>query len=272
MVYLKNEKGGVMYKLKTNRAVSLGVLCLLLLMAIGLTFAADLEDVGGKVLSSDVKPYGYSLDDIARAMALFSSSSNVQHYPTTPFQLLFTDPNTAPTTSTVTCPDGGQGTFLVAANTFPVTAGVAFFVPLFFVDDTPPVLGVFPTQKSQAADYFFGATQYGGRDMEIIVDGRSTAVGADFLGGPVETPPLLDALSASFCQQNSIPGCGKAGTHFMQLGAFIAPMSVGVHTAEIKGQLGNSTLFSNTFAPFYGSCLQEDITYKVKVFPRLETE
>jgi hypothetical protein len=247
-----------MHKLNAYRVVPLVVLGILVLMAINLTFAADTEDQGGHVLPASAKPYGYSLDDMAQAMALFQTSGEVSYYPTTPFQILFTGPNSTSSTSNVVCADRGQGTLFVAENTFPVTVGVTFFVPLFQVDDSPPVLGVFPTQKSQAADYFFGPTQFGGRDTEIIVDGRSTAVGADFLGGPITqiNPALLDG----------------GGTHFMQLGVFLTPLSVGSHTVEIKGELGNSALFYNTLSQYYGSCLREDITYKVNVLPRLEAE
>jgi hypothetical protein len=109
-----------------------------------------------------------------------------------------------------------------------------------------------------AADYVFGPTTFNAQGMEIIVDGKVTAVGAAFLGGPIQqnNPPLLDG----------------GGTHLIQLGVFLTPMSVGTHTVEIKGEVGNSALFIAAAGAFLGDCLAEDITYKLRVFPAFETE
>ena len=52
-------------------------------------------DGGGEVQPPKAKPHGYSLTDMASAIALFSTSGhNLQYYPDTPFQLLFHDPTT----------------------------------------------------------------------------------------------------------------------------------------------------------------------------------
>jgi hypothetical protein len=327
---------------------------------------AQEEAHGGKVLPAEANPYGYSLDDMANAMALFQTSAQLVSYPKTPFQILYCC-STAQFSSAA-CSDGKSGTLEVASNTFSVPAGTPFFVPLFLFDDTPPVLGVWPADKESARDYIFGPTQYGAVGTEIVVDGKVTAIGRDFLGGPV-TPTafggatidgialapsvgLLDALTstpttasittvsrmknvvtfnttantalsagqnivianvsdpgydgnftiaavnsptqftyaqngpdssasggiatgASTCQQLAsngvvIPGCGNAGTHFLQLGPFLKPMSVGSDTVEIKGIVGNSSLFVQALGPFDGDCLQEDITYTVKVLPPLD--
>jgi hypothetical protein len=63
MVYLKNEKGAVMYKLKINRALPLGALCLLLVMAISLAFAADNEDQGETVVAPHSEVKGRTLGE-----------------------------------------------------------------------------------------------------------------------------------------------------------------------------------------------------------------
>jgi hypothetical protein len=274
-----------MHTLNFHRAISLRALCLLMLLVISSAFAQDGR--GGKVLPGQAKPYSYSLDDMAKAMALFQTSSQLADYPATPFQILYCC-STAQFSQPI-CPDGGVGTLEVAANNFSVSDGTAFFVPLFNFDDTPPVLGVFP-DKTMVGDYIFGATQYGATGTEIIVDGEATVIGPEFLGGPVQGPPfapaswidgvfltagvqLLDAIPPSVCQAvGGIPNCGTAGTHFIQLGPFLRPMHVGRHTVEIKGQVGNSTSFVEAFLPFYGHCLQEDITYTVNVLPSLRTE
>src|SRR6266436_215560 len=68
---------------------------------------------------------------------------------------------------------------------FVVKSGTPLYVPLIGVDDSPPVLGTFPTTARAALDYFFKPDQLGGQNWVITVDGRSTAVGPEFLAGPV---------------------------------------------------------------------------------------
>jgi hypothetical protein len=276
-----------MQTLKSHPAQFGCALFVFTLLTISPTLATG-QDNGGKVLPAHTTPYGFSLDAMASAMALFQTSSQLADYPITPFQILYCC-GTAQFSNPI-CPDGGQGTLEVASNSFSVSAGTAFYVPLFSFDDTPPVLGVFP-DKSTVGNYIFGFDQYGATGTEIIVDGKATPIGPEFLGGPVEGPAfapagwidgvfltpgvhLLDAPPASVCQPITppIPGCGTAGTHFVQLGPFLSPMRVGTHTVEIKGQVGNSSLFVQAFSPFFGHCLQEDITYTVKVLPILEAE
>lgn len=274
-----------MHTLKTSRALSLGGLCLLIMTAISSASAADRK--GGAVLPPDATPFGYSLDAMAKAMALFQTSSQLADYPATPFQILYCC--STEQFSNPTCQDGGIGIREVAANSFSVSAGTAFYVPLFNFDDTPPFLGVFP-DKSTVEDYIFDPNQYGATGTEIIVDGKTTAIGPEFLGGPVQGPPfapagwidgvflnagprLLDALPPSICATvPPIANCGAAGANFIQLGPFLTPMSIGHHTVEIKGQVGNSTLFVEALGPFYGHCLQEDITYIVNVLAPLQMD
>jgi hypothetical protein len=224
----------------------------------GATRAAD-EDRGGRVLPASAKPYGYSLDDMAQLMALFDTSGNsMQYYPTTPFQILFL-PGFASVFSTSTCSDGKPGSITTGAQTFPVIAGTALFVPLFFFDDSPPVVGTWPTEKSMFASYIFGPADFNAQGMEIIVDGRVRALGAEFLGGPAlqTSPPLLDG----------------GGSHLVQLGVFLTPLSVGTHTVTIKGEAGDSAAFTQAIlsaGSTIGDCLKQDITYTVKVFPPFE--
>jgi hypothetical protein len=218
---------------------------LLALLAIS-TFA--LGQHGGNVMPPQARPRGYSLDAMAKALALFDTSgNNMQFYPKTPFQILFQDPSKTQFQN-VTCPNGGPGFLIIGVNSFAVRSGTPYFVPLFSVDDSPPVLGTFPTEKSQIADYFFSPDEYGGRGFAIIVGGKRTAVGPSFLAGPIEqtNPPLQDG----------------GGTHLIQLGVFLTPLTPGTHTVTIVGQVAGSALFST-----YGfNCLQQDDTYVVRVF------
>jgi hypothetical protein len=120
------------------------------------------------------------------------------------------------------------------------------------VNDYPAVLGVFPPDKRGAADYFFGPANYGGRNFKIIVDGKATPIGPQFVSGPVVITgmPLADGSDA----------------HLIQLGAFLLPLQVGKHTVRIQGEIGNSQLYIDA----YGSnCMQEEFTYTVKVLPVL---
>ena len=131
-----------------------------------------------------------------------------------------------------------------------VRPGTSFFVPLAAYDDSPPVIGnFFPTHKSQVEHYIFGPAGYGARDYKIIVDKDKTPIGPEFLAGPVEQsrPPLLDG----------------DGTHLIQLGAFLTPMSAGTHTVTIQGEIASTAILLA-----YGiSCVAEDFTYTVKVVP-----
>jgi hypothetical protein len=86
----------------------------------------------------------------------------------------------------------------IGRNIFIVSAGTKFFLPLFGVDDSPPVLGTFPTSENAVGTYFFRPQQYGGQDFVIIVDGEATHVGAEYLAGPVTTPSLLDGGRNAF--------------------------------------------------------------------------
>jgi hypothetical protein len=240
---------------KIGRSIGHSLIGTVLAVALLLTIATPAQSQsglgGGNVQPPNAKPYGYSLEEMAKLMALFNTSgNNPLYYPKTPFQILFGNPNITTFTSKA-CPQppGGTGALVTGGNTFVVSPGTPFFVPLFSFDDSPPIVGVFPTQKSQVADYVFGPAGFGARNTKILVDDDSTPVGPEFLAGPVEqtTPPLLDG----------------GGTHIIQLGVFLPPMSVGTHVVTIEGEIASTAIFLA-----YGiSCVAEDYTYTVKVVP-----
>jgi hypothetical protein len=152
----------------------------------------------GKVLSPRAQPRGYSLDEMASAVANFSITGNdPAFYPDTPFQIIYR---------------GQGGTFTVAPGTF-------LYVKFFFVDDAEPTLGDLPTDKNDVADYVFGASQLGGHDLEIEVDGKVTSLDdPGYIGGPVPTPNSPDGSE-----------------YLIQIGAFVSPLKKGTHTLTIRG-------------------------------------
>jgi hypothetical protein len=203
---------------------------------------------GGDVLPASAKPHGYSLTDMTRLSALFFTSGNDgAYYPETPFQILYADFGTAIFTPV----DGGLD--IKATNDFSgkhaVHAGTPFYLPLFNVDDSPPIWGTFPTSPSQAARYVFDHNQVGLDYLVVNVDGRSTMIGRAYVAGPVEQsdPPLLDG----------------GGTHIITVGVFLTPLSPGTHVVSFSGQNSGLAFQAATGLAF----LRAETTYTVEVVP-----
>ena len=233
--------------------VKLRRLAALLLGALLFTAAASADSQndqgGGSVLPPNVKPLGYSLEDMAKLLAQFGTSgNNPQYYPNTPFQVLYGDSSITTVTSKV-CPNppGGNGILVTGGKTFVAKQNTQFFVPLAGFDDSPPVVGSFPSQSRYAADYVFGMRDYWARGYKITVDGDNTSVGPEFLAGPVSTPPLLDG----------------GGSHFIQLGVFLTPMTTGTHLVTIQGEVASNSVLLATGL----SCIAEKFVYTVIVLP-----
>ena len=227
----------------TSFTVICRLFALILALAIAPTLVlAEEGDPGGHVLPATDRPHGYSLERMASLLAYFDSTGNhLVFYPfpqfpdrSDPFQILYIDFGLNPLNFH-----------------FKVYARTILFVPLTSIDDSPPIVGKFPPyppETGRAADYFLNRQQLGGHDWVIIVDkGIPTPVGSEFFVGPVLTPPLADG----------------GGTHLLQFGVFLTPLSVGRHTIRFKGTLdGAALLLANNGNPF-----TEDITYTVEVVP-----
>ena len=184
-------------------------------------------------------PLGYSLADMTAEVAAFTTSGNdLALYPDTPFQVLYAG------TFNLEFPDGGIE--VTGTNTFVVAPGTRFYVPIQSATDGPPVAGDFPTDQAGAIPYFFGPSQLGAQDYEVVVDGSVTPVGPRYLAGPVTTPPLADQ-----------------GTHIITLGVFLNPMTPGTHTVTIRGRLAGAAIEDTIGFDF----LAEDFTYTVTVTP-----
>jgi hypothetical protein len=196
---------------------------------------------GGNILPPNARPHGYTLAEMAKLNAVFASSGNTQGNPQAllPFQMLYYDPSTLEVNLV------GGTVVLSGINTFNVDEGTMFFVPIFGFDDSPPIVGSFPANSgTDAWEYLFGEGQVGADNAEIEVDGQVTSLGPEYVAGPVVTPPLLDG----------------GGTHFIQVGAFLTPLSEGEHTITCR-----VTLDGTGFLGTYGSPFAYDLTYTVIV-------
>lgn len=167
------------------------------------------------VLPPAAKPFGWSLERMTGALAVFTASgNNPAFYPDTPFQILYVKDGAFQAE-----PLPGGGLRLTGSSTFTVRPGTKFFVPMANANDSPPFPAPFPETRAEAIPYIFGDAQYGARGWEISVDGKRTPIGSGYLAGPVTTPPLPDG----------------GGTHMITLGAFLHPLSRGTHTVRVNG-------------------------------------
>jgi hypothetical protein len=197
---------------------------------------------GGEVLPPTARPLGVSLSDMATALALFTTSNNnLALLPRTPFQILYDDP------ATLSFSFVNGGLVVTGTNPFTVAPGTSFYAPVANIDDSPPILGTFPTDPSAVANYLFAHDQIGMQNLQIVVDGRVTPLGATYAAGPVQTPPLLDG----------------GGTHIITVGAFLTPLSPGTHTVAIAGEFSGVLFQQATGLNFE----QFAITYNVTVTP-----
>jgi hypothetical protein len=163
---------------------------------------------GGNVLPPTDKPNGYSLSDIARATAFFSTSGpdnrSEATEPNVPFQILYT--------STAN-----------PSNAFTVRPDETFYVPIFYADDSPPITGNFPdvTKQKEVEKYLSSHKELGAEFIEIEVDGKVTSIKkhSGFAVG-VTTDPLPDG----------------GGTHYVTVAVFLTPFPEGTHTVTIRAK------------------------------------
>jgi hypothetical protein len=195
---------------------------------------------GGHVMPPNARPFGFSLRDMAAKNAQFVTSfNNPQFFPTTPFQILYFDPTTVVFSSLP-----GNGVIETGSKAFPVSEGTVFYVPIANVDDSPPVAGIFPTSSTTAAGYWFDSSQLGG-SQSIVVDGKTTSIGAKYLVGPITTQPLQDG----------------GGTHIITIGVFLTPLNKGSHTVSISTRLDGAAILPALSINF----LEGEFTYSVIV-------
>lgn len=192
--------------------------------ALVLLSSTALAKGGGNVLPPNAKPHGLSLTDMAELTALFNTGPRDRGTePNTPFQILY-------------YPSDGDLTFTVRPGTY-------FYVPIFWSDNSEPVLGEFPdvTDPEAVADYYFSPEQLGARALEISVDGKVTSL--------IEEGYPVGAFSPT----------SVGGTEYTTVGAFLAPLSRGTHEVTFRIYFDGAA-----FEPYEGVVLFE-ATYTVIV-------
>jgi hypothetical protein len=176
---------------------------------------------------------------MALETALFTTSNNdLQYYPRTPFQILYVNADE------VEVIESEGGVTVIGQNEFDAKPWNFFYVPIFNIDDSPPVIGDFPERPRQAERYLFGKSSVGA-DLSIEVDGALVRGLHEYLVGPIDTPPLLDG----------------GGTHILTVGAFIGPLRPGIHTVRLRGR-ADGTVFQEASGLAF---LAQDFTYTIHV-------
>jgi hypothetical protein len=214
------------------------ILLSLILALAASAIAVPIAHAASDIFPPNANPSGYSLERMAAEHALFTSSGNdPAFYPQTPFQVLFA--------SSIDAEPDGDGLVVTGANTFDVPKGTRMYLPILHVNDSPPVIGTFPSAPgSVATDYFFSPSQVGAEPAVITIDGKATTIGAPFLAGPVATPILFDG-----------------GNHIMTLAAFVKPLKRGTHTIHASGSVSGDA-FSQAFGL---SLLRFEFSYTITI-------
>lgn len=193
--------------MKGKSVLSLSLRAVLVGMVLSVAAAPALAG-GGNVMPPKANQKGYSLTDLAAATALFNTGQ-VTGNPKTP-----AEPNIP---------------FKVLVGDATVAPGTMLYVPLYFADDSAPIIPPFPkdvTNHASIAAYLdkLLADAFGVQSLFLQVDGQITVLSDDYITG-VTTPPLLDAAPAD------------AGTHYIVSAAVLSPLTPGTHNVSIGGMI-----------------------------------
>lgn len=190
---------------------------------------------GGNVLPPTAQPRGYSLFQMAKATASFNTtdrSGSVVPIPRTPFRILYT------TASNPT-------------NTFNVKTGDMLYIPVVYNDDSLPVIGHFPDVYNRWAllNYFYSQQEFGTVFTKIIVDGKETSLGSDYLVGVKFSQPLPDGA-----------------LNYMTSAAFLTPFKKGRHTVEISSRATGAAFSAPDIIVYFpGGIFEFSTVYTVNV-------
>ena len=188
----------------------------------------------GSVLAPDACPHGFSLTAMANAVALFTVSGNDPDlYPDTPFQILYVEDMDVEVAT--------EGTQFKGENSFRAAEGTHFFVPIFGANDKPPVFAPFPTTPAEAAPYLADPEHWGG-SFTVDVDGTITAIGPEYVAGPIPLP-------------------GEEGFQWTTFAIFLGPLSPGTHTVTIRGSVSGRGVMVN----FGVASFRQTLAYTIDV-------
>lgn len=198
-----------------------GILFVLLASVTTPTLAKNDDQLASAPLGGQVVPAGtvvkdYSLAAAAAATAYFNTGPRtVNTLPDEfPFQILYIKPDNS--------------------NTFYVSAGKMFYVPVIFSDDTDAQYWSYPDVANPAAvsAYYFDPAQLGGDYFRIIVDGQVADLGPEYAVGAV-TPGLL-----------------SGGNNYTVVAAFLTRLPKGVHTVTIAARLSGAFIIGAFGGPY----------------------
>ncbi len=224
--------------MRRSRARAFAAVAIVLALGLGNAAPSAAAAGGGRVLPPQARPFGYTLTDMAREAALFTSTGNdPANYPDTPFQILFLDPATQEAEEVDGC------LHVTGSNEFTTSVRTFYYVPIINFSDIPPIVGEFLTTPAEARAHFFDPDQLGGQ-FQIVVDGSATAVGPQFVAGPVAAP--LESLG---------------GSRITTVGVFLTPLRPGTHAVVIGGSLTGSDVEEH----FGVECVTFEFTYTVHV-------
>ncbi len=167
-----------------------------------MALAATAMAGGGNVLPSTASFKGFSLQQMAKATAVYNTGVTAgisEPAPNVPVQILVKDTR--------------------------VPAGTGFYLPIFFDDDSGGTTAGFPTDVSdQSADAAFLLefvnAAFGVERFIVQVDGQTTVLSPDYIAG-VTTGSLPDGV--------------PPGTHYIVAAAYLTPLTPGVHTVGFGG-------------------------------------
>ena len=120
----------------------------------------------------------------------------------------------------------------------PSSPDTFLYVPTFYNDDSPPVIGSFPDVSNWKATlaYVYSNGEFGLQHVNITVDGVTTTLGRDYLAA-VKVPSLGDG----------------SGHQYMTVAAFISPLKPGTHTISYTFSAAGQALASCCNGSFAGS-------------------
>jgi len=199
---------------------------------------SESEDDDRVVLSSSLD----KLSDAAELTAAFNvGNRTVPYYPQNlPFQILYQGYD-------ATAPNNTGGTY----TTFNVKPGTRLYVPVFYNDDSLPIIGAFPPAGSRHAllHYMYSQEQFGLVYARIVVDGEVATLGHSHVV-EVKFPSALP----------------DGGTQYQTMAAFLAPLKKGTHTVKITA-LATGEAFSapDIIIYFPGGIFSFSTTYTVVV-------